>query len=207
MTTDQATKPAPGRISFPAPETMTGPQREVYEQIVAGPRRTLVGPLRAALHNPVLADRWQRLGQVLRFETSLPMRLSELAILVTAKRWNSPLEWAIHAGDAANADLDPAIIDAIRVGEPPAFDADEEGREVYEFARQLVQQGDVDPTAYHAIVQRWNEVGAVELTAVIGYYSMVAMTLNVHRIPLPEGMESTLPDEPGALSDIPNTKA
>lgn len=191
------------RISFPAPETMTTEQREVYDQIVSGPRGTLVGPLRAALHNPVLADRWQRLGQVLRFETSLPTRLSELAILVTARRWNSRLEWAIHARDAGRAGLDAAITEAIRVGQAPVFDEDTEAREIYEFAQQIVQKGDVDPDAYAAIVTRWGEVGAVELTAVIGYYSLVAMTLNVHRVPLPEGVTADLPGQPGVLATIP----
>lgn len=192
-----------GRISFPTPETMTEAQREVYDQIVSGPRRTLVGPLRAALHNPVLADRWQRLGQVLRFETSLPTHLNELAILVTARRWNSDLEWAIHAGDADRAGLDPAIAEAIRTCTLPEFGTDAAAREIYDFAAELVQRGDVSEAAYAAIVARWGEVGAVELTAVIGYYSMVAMTLNVHRVPLPEGYSADLPGIDGRLAEMP----
>ena len=163
----------------------------------------LVGPLRAALHNPVLADRWQRLGQVLRFETSLPTRLSELAILVTARRWNSCLEWAIHARDADRAELDATIIEAIRLCQAPDFGDDDAAREVYEFSRRIVQTGDVPDPAYGAIVARWGEVGAVELTAVIGYYSMVAMTLNVHRIPLPEGVTASLPGSPDLLAELP----
>lgn len=192
-----------GRISFPTPDTMSAEQRAVYDQIVSGPRRTLVGPLRAALHNPALADRWQHLGRVLRFETSLPPYLNELAILVTARRWNAPLEWGIHAGDAERAGLSPAIIESLRVCDLPDFGTDEAAREIYEFARQLVQTGDVDARAYAAIVDRWNEVGAVELTAVVGYYSMVAMTLNVHRVPLPEGVTVNLPGEPGILPALP----
>lgn len=196
-----------GRISFPVPETMTSAQREVYEQIVSGPRRTLVGPLRAALHNPVLADRWQRLGQVLRFETSLPARLNELAILVTARRWNSELEWAIHAGDADRAGLDPAIAEAIRTCSVPEFGDDDAAREIYDYACELVQRGDVSETTYAAIVARWGEVGAVELTAVIGYYSMVAMTLNVHRVPLPPGVSADLPREEDKLAEMPGSGA
>lgn len=194
-----------GRISFPAPDTMSSAQREVYDQIVSGPRGTIVGPLRAALHNPVLADRWQRFGQVLRFETKIPTRLNEIAILVTARRWNSVLEWAIHARDAARAGLSADVCEAIRTGARPDFGADEAAREIYSFARQLVQTGDVDALAYDAVVARWGEVGAVELTAVVGYYSMVAMTLNVHRVPLPEGVSATLPGALGELSDIPES--
>ncbi|OWU86841.1 carboxymuconolactone decarboxylase [Oceanicola sp. 22II-s10i] len=182
---------------------MTPAQREVYDQIVSGPRKTLVGPLRAALHNPVLADRWQRLGQVLRFETSLPARLNELAILVTARRWNARLEWAIHAGDAARAGLDAGIIEAIRTCSLPDFGADDDARAVYEYARQLVETGDTAQEVYDAVLRRWGEAGAVELTAVIGYYSMVALTLNVHRVPLPDGVPDTLPVEDGALPSMP----
>lgn len=199
--------PAGGRISFPAPETMNAAQLEVYQQIVSGPRRTLVGPLRAALHNPVLADRWQRLGQVLRFETSLPTHLNELAILVTARRWNSTLEWAIHAGDAERAGLDPAIAEAIRTCSVPEFGDDVIAREIYDYARELVQRGDVSEPTYAAIIARWGEVGAVELTAVIGYYSMVAMTLNVHRVPLPDGVSADLPHEEGKLAELPGSGA
>lgn len=191
------------RISFPEPGAMTPAQEAVYNDIVSGPRGTLVGPLRAALHNPILADRWQRFGQVLRFETTIPTRLNELAILVTARRWSSELEWAIHARDADRAGLNALIIEAIRNCELPSFESDEAACEIYEFARQLVQTGDVETTLYNAIVTRWNEVGAVELTAAIGYYSMVAMTLNVHRVPLPNGMETTLPKSGGSLVDLP----
>ena len=204
MTNDTIVSAKDGRISFPEPDTMTKEQREVYDQIISGPRRTLVGPLRAALHNPVLADRWQKFGQVLRFETSLPTRLTELAILVTARRWNSDLEWAIHAKDAAQAGLSSSITEAIRTGHSPKFGEDVEARNIYQFAQEIVQQGDVSSEIYSAIVDRWGEVGAVELTAVIGYYSLVAMTLNVHRVPLPEGVEPALDIEPGKLSDIPS---
>jgi 4-carboxymuconolactone decarboxylase len=192
-----------GRINFPEPDSMTPEQREVYEQIVSGPRGVLVGPLRAALHNPALADRWQRMGQVLRFETSFPTRLNEVAILVTARRWNSVLEWTIHAGDAERAGLEPHIIDSIKHGRLPEFGEDQIAAEIYEFARQLVQGGDVQQPTYDAIVNRWGEVGAVELTAVVGYYSMVAMTLNVHRIPLPENVQPSLPEGSANLFELP----
>lgn len=193
-----------GRISFPEPSTMNAAQKEVYDQIVSGPRKTLVGPLRAALHNPVLADRWQRLGQVLRFETSIPTHLNELAILVTARRWNSDLEWAIHYRDAERAGLNMDIANAVRDCSLPDFGTDNDARNVYEFARQLVQFGDVGDDVYSAMVTRWSEVGVVELTAVIGYYSMVAMTLKVHRVPLPpDNTVETLQGARAELAEMP----
>lgn len=193
------------RISFPEPGSMNNDQKQVFDQIVSGPRGTIVGPLRAALHNPSLADKWQKLGQVLRFETSFPKRLNEVAILVTARRWNSVLEWAIHARDAEKAGLEPRIIEAIRTGAVPDFADDIAAAEIYDFAVQLVQKGDTDQTGYAAIVARWGEVGVVELTAVIGYYSMVAMTLNVHQIPLPPGVPASLETKGDGLYVSPTT--
>lgn len=192
-----------GRISFPTPETMTVQQRAVYDDIMSGPRGVLVGPLRAALHNPALADRWQQFGRVLRFETATPPHLNELAILVTARRWRSRLEWSIHARDAVRAGLSDIWIEAIRVGTLPEFGTDRDARYIYEFARQLVSTGDTSQEVYDVILARWGEVGVVELTAVIGYYSMVAMTLNVHRVPLPEGMDVSFPETGGGLFDLP----
>lgn len=192
-----------GRISFPEPESMSDAQRVVYEQVISGPRGRLVGPLRAALHNPELADAWQRLGLVLRYETCLPRRLNELAILVTARRWNSDLEWAIHERDAVKAGLQTDYADAIRTGSVPSFGDDEEATEIYEFAWQVLQRGDANDATHAAIVSRWGETGVVELTALLGYYSMVAMTLTVHRIPIPDEYDSRLPRINGRLAEMP----
>lgn len=173
------------RISFPTPETMNADQRAVYDDIIKGPRARLVGPLRAALHNPNLADRWQKMGALLRFGTSISPRHSELAILVTARRWNSQLEWYIHADAAQKAGLPQAVVDALLVAAPPAFD-DAADAAVYEYTRQLLQQGVVGEGAYQSVLGIFGEAGTVELTAIVGYYSMVAMTLNAHHIPLPD---------------------
>lgn len=164
---------------------------------------TIVGPLRAALHNPVLADRWQQLGQVLRFETTMPTRLNELAILVTARRWNSQLEWTIHARDALRAGLPEEWAEAIRTGRLPDFGDDTKARNIYEYARQLLCHGDATEEAYERILASWGDVAVVELTAVVGYYSMVAMTLNAHQVPVPDGMEADLPGPRGQLFEIP----
>lgn len=183
------------RIPLPAPESMTEEQKRVYDQIVSGPRGRLVGPLRAALHSPALAERWQALGALLRFGTSLPPRVSELAIIVTARRWNSQIEWHIHAQAARAAGISDAILDAIRARAEPAFEQRDD-EVVYEFSRQLQETGQVDPALYAEAVRRWEAVGVVELTAVIGYYTMVSMTLNAHEIPMPD-------DAPGPL-DTPS---
>ncbi|SIT12722.1 carboxymuconolactone decarboxylase family protein [Achromobacter sp. MFA1 R4] len=173
------------RIPLPDPDSMTDDQKRVYEQIISGPRGRLVGPLRAALHSPELAERWQALGALLRFGTSLPPRVSELAIVVTARRWNSQIEWHIHAQAARAAGIADAVLDAIQARATPVFD-NRDDEVVYEFARQLQETGQVEPALYAQAVERWAAVGVVELTAVIGYYTMVSMTLNAHEIPMPD---------------------
>ena len=120
------------------------------------------------------------------FRTSLPPRLSELAILVTARACNCQVEWYIHEMMARKAGLAGAVIDDLRVGRrPSALDADE--RVIYDYADALNRTRHVPEAIYRRALERWDVVGVVELTALIGYYTMVAMTLNAHEIPLPDG--------------------
>ncbi|MGC1504510.1 MAG: carboxymuconolactone decarboxylase family protein [Sulfitobacter sp.] len=192
------------RIALPEPESMTPEQLAVYNAVISGPRGVLVGPLRAALLKPELASRWQKLGETLRYNTSLPKRISELAIIATARRWNSDLEWIIHAKAALAGGLSADIVNALEKGLRPTFVEPEEGN-VYDFARELLQTGSVNDTLYEQVRGRWSDEGVMELTAIIGYYSMVAMTLNAHQIPLPENAEPVflLQDgEPRQLTEL-----
>ena len=184
-------EPQMARLHLPSVDEMTPEQRSVHDEVVSGVRGRLVGPLRAVIHSPDLARRWSRLGEYLRFSTCLPKKLNELAIIVTGRRWNSQLEFLIHAEAAIAAGLDPACVEAIRLGEAPTF-TDEAEAEVYEFARQLQQTGTVDGPVHAAVTKRWGAQGVVELTGVIGYYTMVSMTLNAHEIPIPERRETAV---------------
>jgi 4-carboxymuconolactone decarboxylase len=181
------------------PETLTPEQHRVYDRIVAGPRKRVIGPLLAALHNPELADRWQQLGELLRYQTGLSPQVSELAILVTARRWNTPLEWQVHSEAARKAGIPEAAIEAVRRGSAPEFD-DAELAAVYEFARQLQEHGQVAASTYQDVLERLGISGIVELTAVIGYYTMVAMTLNAHQIVRPEDTGITSADTLSSLA-------
>lgn len=185
------------RIRLPSGDDLTPEQKSVYDEVVSGVRGRLVGPLRAVIHSPDLAARWSRLGEFLRFSTCLPKRLNELAIIVTGRHWNSQLEFQIHSQAALDAGLDAAAIEAIRLAKAPVF-TERADAEVYEFTRELIQTGGVAPATHAAVTQRWGERGVVELTGVIGYYTMVCFTLNAHQIPLPDGGEGPLPiDGPG----------
>lgn len=175
------------RIPLIDPDNLTAEQREVYDRVVSGPRGRVQGPLLAALHRPELADKWQQFGEILRYRTSLPARFSEIAILVTAVRWRCELEWHLHTGFALTAGVTQVVIYDIFLGRQPR-EATAEEIAVYDFAADLLNLGRVRPEAYEKILSRWNVVGVVELTALIGYYTMVAMTLNAHEFPLPAGV-------------------
>lgn len=170
-------------------------QQEVYDKIVAGKRGRLAGPLHVALHVPELAERWSAFGEYVRFEGELPQRVRELAIISVARFWNSQVEWAIHSRIAASEGLEPEIIEAIRCGDVPEFD-DELQALVYEFMRQLLEFGQVSDGAYRALHERIGTAALVELTGVAGYYSLVAMTLNVHKVPAPDEADAALLDHP-----------
>jgi 4-carboxymuconolactone decarboxylase len=190
-----------GRIPLPEREDLSPEQRRVYDEIVKGPRGMVVGPLRAVIHSPDLADRWQKLGEFVRYRTVLPMRLKELAIVISARHWNSEVEWAIHARIAREAGVPEALLDAILARSLPEFELKDDA-EVYEFTRQLQSTGRVDDAAYARVRSRWGDTGIVELTALIGYYTMVAMMLNTHRVPLPPDHAAPF-DSTGPLSDLP----
>jgi 4-carboxymuconolactone decarboxylase len=174
------------RIRFPHPDTMDAEQRRVHDKVVSGRRGKIVGPLRAALHSPELADRWQALGEFLRYNTSLSPRQSELAILVTGRACQSPFEWYAHVLEARKAGIEPPVIDALLQQAMPEGLAEDE-RLVVQVARELNAHNSIADATYAAALRCFGERKLVELTALVGYYTMVAMTLNAHEIPLPEG--------------------
>lgn len=187
------------RIPLLRVDEMSPEQRAIHESVTAGPRGRMIGPLLAALHSPELARLWSQFGEFLRFKTCLPKSLNELAILVCGRRWTSQVEWWVHARAAEDAGLSPDLIEAIRAGEVPIFDTEAEF-EIYEYARLIQTSGQVPEALHRAIVARWGVRGVVELTAVIGYYTMVAMTLNAHEIPVPETADEPLPRGVGLVS-------
>ena len=180
------------RISLPALETMTAEQRRVHDKIISGKRGRIQGPLRAALHNPELAERWSALGELLRYDTTLPPRLSEIAILVTGRACRSPFEWYAHRVESERVGIEQPIIEAILAGStPPGLNDDE--ATIHQVAVELNHSKSVSDATYAKALERFGERTIVELTALVGYYTMVAMTLNAHEIPLPEGVQPAFP--------------
>jgi len=178
------------RIELFDPAHATPEQRAVHDRVVAGPRGEVVGPLRAVLRLPKLAEPWQRFGAHIRYDLGIPKRASELAILVAARHWTSQVEWQIHARAARAAGIEEPIIAAIRIGARPDLQPGDAA--IHAYARHLVATGDVPDAAHAAVVALVGEEGAIELTAVIGYYTMVAFMLNAQAIPRQPGGEAAL---------------
>ncbi len=174
------------RVSDLSREDMNEEQGRVADEIAAGPRGGLRGPFPAWLRSPTLADRAQKLGEFCRFNTSLEPRLSELAILVTARHWTAQYEWYAHAKIAREAGVADEIIEAIRNRETPEI-ADPDEALVYSLASEYYASHRVGAETYAQAVERLDEHGVVELVGVMGYYGLVAMTLNVFEMELPEG--------------------
>jgi 4-carboxymuconolactone decarboxylase len=174
----------------------TPEQQEVCAEAISGIRGRVPAPMIAWLHNPELARRGQKLGELLRFQTTLGPKLSELAILVAGRYWTAHYEWMVHKREALKAGLDPAIAEAIAARQPPVF-ADAREAMVYEVAHTLMQTRRLPDDLYARAVEMFGQRGVVELVGVLGYYSMVALTLNAFELGMPEAFAPELGAEPG----------
>jgi 4-carboxymuconolactone decarboxylase len=175
------------RFSPLAPEQMTPEQKCMVEGINSGPRGSgLRGPFKALLRSPELGDRVQRVGAYIRFDSSIPPALNEMAILLAGRKWNAQYEFYAHRQLGLKAGMRPAIADAIAIGKrPDPMDADE--TIIWEFCNELLETTEVSDPRFHAVVERFGERGVIDLIGAIGYYSMVSMFLNVDRVQLPPG--------------------
>lgn len=165
---------------------MSDEQRKAYDGIVSGPRGGARGPFNALLRSPDLADRVQRVGEYVRFKSSLPGRLNELAILVVARYWTAQYEWYAHRRLALAAGLEQRITDELALGNRPAGMQDDEAV-VYDFCTELNKDKSVTDATYKRAADMFGERGVIDLIGACGYYTMVSMVLNVDKHPLPEG--------------------
>lgn len=170
------------RLNPPDPSKLTKEQQVVHDAITSGPRGAVAGPLGMWLWRPELAQRAQALGQYCRFDSSLPKRLSELAILITGRYWEAEFEWQHHKPIALEAGLDKDIIEAIRKGETPSF-ANEDEQCVYDLAMSLYQTKKVPEEMYQSAISILGRDTVVDLVGVLGYYAFISMTINVFEVP------------------------
>ena len=179
------------RTPYLTPEQMNPEQRRIYDDIVASRGTWLNGPYAPMLHQPRMAEPAQKLGEFLRYNTSLSPHLSELAILVVARHWDCDFEWYQHAAIALRSGVSPEIVNAIRDNQRPGALREDESA-VYEFSRSLLKQHRVPDEIYDSAKRLFGVVGVVELTGLIGYYTLIAFTLNAHEVPLPAGVTPPL---------------
>ena len=175
------------RFAESDPQTLTDAQRVVYDAMVAGPRGAVVGPFHPLLRSPELCARAQSLGAYLRFDSALPPRLSELAILVTARFWGAQFEWHEHAKFAAKGGLSDVIIERIRVGDDPRASMQADEKAVYDFAHALHRDHVVDDATYAEATAQLGEAGVTDLVGLCGYYTLISMVLNTFEVPVPGG--------------------
>ena len=172
-------------------DEMTPAQKTMLGHLLAGPRAGANGPFNVLLRSPEIGDLGQEFGASTRFKSSLPQKLYELAILVTARHWTSQYEWQAHHRSALQAGLSPAIADAIAQGRrPAAMQKDEEA--VYNFVSELLNTKQVSDATFAAAKNAFGERGVVDIIAVTGWYNVVSMLLNVDRYPVLDGTQPEL---------------
>jgi len=184
-------------------DQLTPAQQTLTEAIKSGPRAKLKssgaskpgplgGPFNVWLRSPGIGDLVQKLGEEIRFRSSLAGKLNELAILITARHWTSQYEWVAHHKLALEGGLNPAIAEDIAQGRRPAnMDADE--TIVYNFSHELQETQAISDATYQIVLDRFGERGIVDLISVNGFYVLVSMCLNVDRTPVSEGTPVPLP--------------
>ena len=170
---------------------MTAAQKKMFEGLISGERRGASGPFNVLLRSPEMGDLAQQFGASMRFHSSIPPKLNELAIIITARHWTSQYEWYAHRRAAQTAGLNQSIIDAVAAGTRPAAMAADEAA-VYDFCTELLTTKQVSDATFNAARDRFGERGVVDLIGVTGYYQLVSMLLNVDRYPLPEGVAAEL---------------
>jgi 4-carboxymuconolactone decarboxylase len=179
------------RLKLLSPGEMTPEQKQTHDEAIAGKRGSATAPMMAWLNSPAMVRHATRLGEELRFNTLFPAKLSEIAILVTARHYTAHYEWWAHKRLALKGGMDPKIIEAIRDRRTPVFE-DAKGKTIYEVAKSLHEGHGLSKTLYDEAVQALTERGLVEVIGLCGYYSLVSMTLNTFEFGLPEGEVSEL---------------
>ena len=172
-------------------DEMTPAQKTMMEHLFAGERRGAGGPFNVLLRSPEMGDLAQQFGASMRFHSSLPKKLNEMAIIITARHWTAQYEWTAHRKAAAEAGLSESIIQAIAAGKRPSS-MDPAETVVYNFGNELLNTKQVSDPVFKAAVEKFGERGVVDLIGVMGYYQLVSMLLNVDRHPLAPGEKPEL---------------
>ncbi|MGA8653145.1 MAG: carboxymuconolactone decarboxylase family protein [Xanthobacteraceae bacterium] len=192
-----SSKQPPARLPVLSLDSLAPEQQSLVDAIKSGPRGQFnnEGPFAAFLHAPAYGVLAQKLGGHLRFNTCVPPRLSEFAILCTGQFWKAQYEWYAHAAIAAKQGVKEATIRDLKAGRAPKS-APRDEMAIYAFVKELYAARRVSNATYARVHKFLGDAGMVELVGILGYYVLISMTLDVFRMPLPEG--AALPfKEPG----------
>jgi 4-carboxymuconolactone decarboxylase len=169
-----------------AADQLTAEQKTMVNDLLAGSRTSLGGPFNVLLRSPEMGNLSQKLGEYIRFRNSVPRRLNEMAILMTARWWSSQYEWFAHRPLAIEAGLSASVVDDLQAGRRPAAMKPDE-TVIYDFCSELRERRRVSDGTFKAAIDLLGERGVVDLVGTMGYYDLVSMALNVDRYPLPAG--------------------
>jgi len=187
----ESTHSTGARIQPPTMEAMTPEQKELYAEMSQNGTVTAIGPRVIYLHDPELVKTYGVIGG---YMAGIPFdpRHRELAILVVARHWDAQYEWWAHESRAREAGITDTVIEAIRADKTPLFDKSDE-QVVYDYAREMMTSHRVSDETYRRAWDLLDTDMLMKLTMLIGHYCSVAVTLNAHEVPLPEGVEAPLP--------------
>lgn len=163
---------------------LTPEQRRVVDGILGRRGGRIPGPFRLSLHCPAITEVWHPLGETLRLKSGFPLRLSELTILTAARSWDCDYVFNAHASIALEGGLSRKVVEALQENARPAFELADEAA-IYDYCMELARRRAVSDAAYARALELFGAPGVVELTALFGYYSMVAMTIVAHEMPVP----------------------
>jgi 4-carboxymuconolactone decarboxylase len=190
------------RLPYVRRDDLDPDRQEVWDSVVGSRGGQLIneqgglaGPFNAFVQAPDVGRHLTALGRVLRFETSIERRLSEVAIITVGAAWKAEFEWWAHSQMARKHGVPDAVVDAIGRGDDPPFEAADE-RTVYSVARQLAGSGRVDQETYDAAQRLLGDAGLVELVSLCGYYTLISFLLNAFTVPLPPGAAPIWPASP-----------
>lgn len=173
---------AQARLPPIAPSDYSADQKKAAEEFEAARKQSVYGPFEPLMYSPKVMSQARGMGDYLRFHSAIGNVLSELVILITARHWSQDYEWGVHAPIALKVGISQNVIDAIADGKRPEGMSEDE-KIVYDFSEELQLNKRVSDTTFARAEKRFGPTGVVDLTAICGYYTLLAMELNVARYP------------------------
>jgi len=194
----------PNRMPPIPADKMTDAQKKVAAEIAAGPRGKVEGPYWPIIRSPGLTEALQKVGEYYRYRCPLDRKLNEMAALMAARSWSQQFIWDVHVLQALDAGLKNDIALAIAEGRRPAAMAEDEEL-LYDFVTELLANQGASDVTYARTVAKFGESGVIDIVGVVGYYTTLAMIMNVARTPLLEGRPFPLTPTPIRLHSLAGT--